>query len=160
MSNSLPAPIEELLSSLLKRNTKTNGSPGLEPSELASVREWMAEVVSSVLALEAHCEWLENAFGAKLRFTRSRWDEGALEDDVLQPNPAFPHRERLDRETALDVAEVGVGAIADDELPQLLLNPYALRDLADLIHFTLPDIWLDRLGQAGRKLRDRQVLSA
>jgi hypothetical protein len=43
-------------------------------------------------------------------------------------------------------------------LAVLLLNPYALWDLADLIDFLLPDYWLGRMEHVGRELMERHGL--
>src|SRR5262249_21624742 len=52
----------------------------------------------------------------------------------------------------------GLGALDDPAVARLLLNPFALCDLQDLLAVRLPDAWLGLMGQVGRELMDRHGL--
>jgi hypothetical protein len=66
-----------------------------------------------------------------------------MEGDPLpteQPSQ-FRHRQRLTAEKSFAVAEQGPEVLSPGESACLLLNPYALYDLADFIIWRLPDYW-------------------
>ena len=65
----------------------------------------------------------------------------------------FRHSAVLEERLAQGVLEGGVDRLPDGELARLLLNPYALWDLADLISTLLPDYWLDRMEEQGSRPR-------
>lgn len=64
----------------------------------------------------------------------------------------FRYTELLAEETALQIAHEGLEVLPDSELPRLLLNPFALWDLADLVSYTLPDYWLDQMEAIGEHI--------
>jgi hypothetical protein len=149
----------ELLTKLLTSDKATQGQPEL-PSEIVELaRDYLSLVLVDARAEVAHIEQLQQFYRATFHYPLSRrfwlgeqWVPGS-EGTLASPYPpgevaaGFRHNQLLPIQTAQAVAERGPGVLSPDELALLLLNPYALWDLADLIDFLLPRYWLGRMDQ-------------
>jgi predicted dehydrogenase len=89
---------------------------------------------------------------------RREWPEEGR-PDVPAPDSMFRHHELLPERRAEVVAELGVKALAADEMARLLLNPYALWDLADLIDATQPEAWVEAMVALGWDLLGQETLA-
>jgi hypothetical protein len=97
-------------------------------------------------------------YQAKFRDPLSRgfWLGGSR--PPLEVAAGFRHNQLLPEQTAQAVAERGPSVLSHGELALLLLNPYALSDLADLITFLGPEYWLGRMEQVGLEFIERHGL--
>jgi hypothetical protein len=120
---------------------------------------WAAGYLDRVLLggamLGRHLAHLEKLYQAEFRRFPSRRDRTPEQVAVPGgPNVRFRYRDLLPEDQALAIVERGPDALCDRAVFQeekdvqaarLLLNPYALWDLADLIDALLPDYWLDQM---------------
>jgi hypothetical protein len=148
----------ELLTNLRISDEATQGRPQLPAAEVALARDYMLLLLVDDRAEIAHIELLQEFYRARFRYPLSRrfWQGGPRPPLVVVAG--FRHNQLLPEQTARAVAERGPDVLSPDELAVLLLNPYALWDLADLIDFVLPDYWLGRMDQVGRELMERHGL--
>jgi hypothetical protein len=71
---------------------------------------------------------------------------------------SFTHYILLPEDRMSAVEERGPGVLTEDEVANLLLNPFALHDLVDLIGTRLPDWWIEPTAEAGRAFSRRHNL--
>jgi hypothetical protein len=148
----------ELVTKLLLSDEATQGHPQLPAQSSEPVRGYLSLLLMDVRAEIAHIELLQEFYRATFRYPLSRRFWSGEPRPLLAVTPAFRHNQFLPEETGRAVAERGLDVLSDDEVAILLLNPYALWDLADLIDFLLPTYWLDRMDQIGRDLMQRHHL--
>jgi hypothetical protein len=145
----------ELVTSLHASDEATQGRPQLPPEQVERAREYLALLVTAGEAEMVHLDLLQEFYRTKFRYLLERcfWQGGPRPQH--QPGPGFRHNQFLPAEKVQAVAERGPGVLSPDELAELLLNPYALRDLADLIDYSYPDYWQPRLDQLARENWER-----
>ena len=68
----------------------------------------------------------------------------------------FPRTDVLADTRILAISESGVEVLSDDEVVELLLNPFALFDLFDVIGELGPDTWLPLMQEVGREMMRRE----
>ncbi len=113
---------------------------------------WLTTVLVDHHRMQEHLQLLAEEKGLSLECH-------ALE--VTCPTPErFAWREPWtgDRETTL-LAQ-GPAVLADGDLVELALNPFALADLARLIEDTLPVYWMQVMDTLGRELQETPVVAA
>jgi hypothetical protein len=147
------ATVLDLIADLHRSDEQTGGHPVLSPDRIGTARTYLEQLLLDPGdRLRQHIVTLERWYQAKFIAPLPRsWHLGV---DVPRPQPAaeFRHSTPLPESLALAVTEGGVDRLPEDELARLLLNPYALLDLADLINTQLPDYWLDRVEKVGVQL--------
>ena len=142
------------------QRTRGEGRVALDDAPWAMDR--LNRVVLGGERLRAHIALLEQLYQGKFRRFASmrdrRSDESVLPDG---PDAAFLHHAWLHEEQVLAIAECGPEALRDAKLfpegfalaaARLLLNPYALWDLSDLVNCVLPPYWLEQMEQHGEAL--------
>jgi hypothetical protein len=137
----------ELLTSLHASDEATQGRPQLPAEQVERARDYLALILTAGEAEMAHIDILQESYRTKFRYPMTRWFWQGEPRPRHEPAPGFRHNRFLPAEKAQAVAERGPGVLSPDELAELLLNPYALWDLFDLIHYTFPDYWEPRLEQ-------------
>jgi hypothetical protein len=112
--------------------------------------------------LDRHLTHLGKVYDATFRRFASRRDR-TEEDPAIPggPDMRFRHHAFLSTNQASAILERGPDALHDRsrfpegegiEMARLLLNPYALWDLTDLVDSLLPDYWLNRMTEYGQEL--------
>jgi hypothetical protein len=138
----LPDHACELVDYLYIEDERTNGAPVLSGERLGLGRDWLVRVVFDRTDRLAHVEELQRCYS---RSRRSFQQGDAARGTIFRHHELFPEAK------ALSLAENGPGALAGDEVARLLLNPFALLDLADLVGALAPASWLDLLEQQARE---------
>jgi hypothetical protein len=159
----LPDEAVRLIDYLFIEDGRTGGRPSMREEDDEYAREWLVEVLLDTLARLAHTGELKRRYGGVFRAPRVRleWPESGRPAEPA-PDRLFRHHDLLAPEEAEAVAERGVGpdVLVADALARLLLNPYALWDLADLIDATLPAWWDDPMRQRGERLLEEAELES
>jgi hypothetical protein len=147
----------ELVLGLFRSDQETSGRPSLAANQVESARAYLSQLLIDVRAEIAHTRLLEQLYGAPFRSLPARQLWPGEQRPAWSPGvePRFRHNQPLPDEKARPVAEQGPSALSSAELAALLLNPYALHDLADLLDTTCPDYWLERMRAAGEELIQR-----
>lgn len=146
-----------LLEELHTSDRETGGRPSVRPNLVASAREYLSVVLLDFEAQSAHLRLLEE-------FYETKFDNPELSRRLMEGQPVyrieaaagFPHKQLSKK--ADDVAQHGPSVLESHELAELLLNPLALWDLADLIDFLQPGYWLPRMEEVGRALMTKSSL--
>lgn len=123
----------------------------LEPGHKREGLAWLQRVLVDYDALKRHVELLQQLYDSPFRFPRPRrdcWSAEQLEPTIPEDN-RFPRTHRLDDAQVLRVVEEGIEALDDHQLASLMLNPYALFDLFDVITELYPDQWTAVMNQVG-----------
>jgi hypothetical protein len=149
----VPEPERHLLGALHHSDTQTAGRPTLPAEQVEAARNWLGRILVDSGRLAAHIDLLRELYGATFRYRPPRRDwPGDEPAPQVEPSPQFRHNQPLPESQARVIVEQGPDSLSGTELAALLLNPYALWDLADLIDVTLPDYWLDRVEPVGQEL--------
>jgi hypothetical protein len=146
----------QLLTSLHASDEATQGRPQLPAEQVERARDYLALILTAGEAELVHLDLLQEFYRTKFRYPLERcfWQGGPRPRH--EPNLGFRHNQFLPAEKVRAVAERGPGVLSPDELGELLLNPYALRDLADLIDYSYPDYWPPRLEQHALEMWERR----
>ncbi len=145
----------ELLASLHVSDEATQGRPQLPPEKVERAREYLALLLTDDQAEIAHIEVLQEFYRDKFRYPLERWFWQGGPRPRHEPAPGFRHNQLLPEEKVRGVAERGPAVLSPEELAVLLLNPYALWDISDLIHYSFPAYWEPRLEQHARENWER-----
>jgi hypothetical protein len=153
----------ELVTSLYRSDDATQGQPQLPADQVERAREYLALLLVDGEAEMAHTALLKELYRSPFRYPLERpfWWEGPRDWSWDPPRPpvkiapGFRHNRFLSRETARAVAERGPGILSPEELAALLLNPYALWDLGDLIDFMRPDYWRESIERNAQEWWER-----
>jgi hypothetical protein len=144
-----------LLTDLRLSDEATQGRPQLPDERVELARDYLSLLLTDVRAEMAHIDLLQEFYRTKFYYPLSRrfWDEGPRPS--CEVGTGFRHNRFLPEEKARAVAERGPGILSSDELAELLLNPFALWDLADLIDCSAPAYWLPRMEQDAQENWER-----
>jgi hypothetical protein len=135
----------DLVTKLWISDEGTQRRPQVPAEAVLLARDYLSLLLMEVKAEVAHIELLQELYRAKFRCPLSRWFwQGELRPPFTVA-AGFRYYQLLPEEIARAVAERGPGVLSGEELAVLLLNPYALWDLADLINYLMPDYWEDCL---------------
>jgi hypothetical protein len=137
---------------LFLSDQETKGRPVLRAEERLVARAWLPDVLTDAEKFDEHIALLCELYHGAFQPQASRRDRLPGETSPQPRATTFTHFALLPEERARLVAEEGCDLLSDDETAALLLNPFALWDLADLIDATLSDWWIDRLAEAGRAI--------
>ena len=149
-------PPRDLLRVLFDSDRATNGSPALPDGGREEALSWLRRAFVDFEALEQHLLFLRELYDAPFSFPRPRRDCWTAEQLQAPTEPTkFRHVSRLDDERIRAVADEGVDALSDAELAKLLLNPFALFDLFDVIDDLLPEKWQPVMHTVGKELLNR-----
>ncbi len=135
----LPDDARELIDYLYIEDERTHGQPSLPADRLDLARDWLVRIVFQRTDRLAHVEELKRRYRSS-----PRRGTGAGRGSI------FRHHELLGEAKALALSQNGPITLDSHELARLLLNPFALLDLTDLVEATLPAAWLDRQEEQAR----------
>jgi hypothetical protein len=144
-----------LLDTLRASDEAMQGQPQLPAAKVEQARDYLALLLVDHRVEIAHIRRLQELYQTKFRYPLERWFWEGGPRPRCEIAAGFRHNRFLPDEKARAVAERGPGVLSPDGLAELLLNPYALRDLADLIAFSLPAYWLPRMEQQARENWER-----
>ena len=125
----------------------------LSPDQVSTARTYLEHLLlDSVGLFEKHLATLERFYGGHFKAPLPRMCHWGI--DLPRPEPAaeFRHSTLLPEALAMAVVEGGVDRLPEDELARLLLDPYALWDLFDLINSQWSDYWINRMNTVGKQL--------
>lgn len=149
----MPSVFHDLLLTLHRSDEETLGHPHLSPEQLPNARELLSRSLTNADTGNAQRKLLEKLYHARVCLPLPRaLTEG--EPPAAEQPPQFRHRHLLPTEKTHAVVDRGPDVLSPDELASLLLNPYALYDLADLILWQLSGYWLETLEQEAEKLTE------
>jgi hypothetical protein len=150
----IPADEKEMLARL-----RSTGEQSHRPDEaladeklLARARAWLARILVDMSSLMAHTDWLCKAYQTTFRPPLPRRLLDGLEPRRPEPDSRFAYHTRLSESRVAQILKEGVAGLPADEIAPVLLNPYALWDLADRIDVEMPDHWLQLLKEAGKEM--------
>jgi hypothetical protein len=114
--------------------------------KLESARTWLRRILVDFEALDQHIVLLQQLYGASFHYPRPRRDQWDMDHPIDPPTTSgFTHVDRLpDNEVAI-ILDNGIDGLNNKALGSLLLNPYALFDLFDVIDDVQPEYWLDAI---------------
>jgi hypothetical protein len=154
--------VPDWLDSLSTIDFESGGRPELSKAQLADARDWLATILVDVAdGLVPHIRQLERYYKASFSAPISRCLIPGCNPTWSVPDFHFRHRQRLNDQQMTALAVVGIEALRNGvlfpdgetvELAKLLLNPYALFDLSDLITYSVPFVWQDRFAESGKRL--------
>jgi hypothetical protein len=125
--------------------------PAIIPSDdRETALGWLRCVLVDFGALDDHIGLLQRLYQSPFRYPRPRIDGGP--GDGSPREGKFRHWERLPEDRILAVVEGGTEALRDDEVGPLLLIPYALYDLHDILNEMHPDSWLPIMQEVGHRM--------
>ncbi len=151
MTSSIPAPPKQLLEKLFR----AGDHPEVLDSERTEALEWLRVVLVDFTVLNQHVDLLQQLYGDDtFRYPGSRRDGGSSQPPP--PDSRFRFKDVWTSEKLLPTLEGGVNVLKNDELGELLLNPYAMADLHDMISDMDPDAWLPVLQKVGREMMRRE----
>ena len=137
---------EALIRKLYDADEASSDRPALPKDSREPALAWLRRALVDFDALDQHIGLLQRLYASPFQYPRPRrdgWDPGqAIERPA---DSTFTHSEPLDDERITAILDQGIDCLADYELFQLLLNPYALFDLFDCIDDVQPDYWLDAI---------------
>jgi agmatine/peptidylarginine deiminase len=142
--------VRDLIADLFRSDEQTGGQPVLSPDRVGPARAYLEQLLLDATdRLQQHIASLEQLYRVRFVAPLPRsWRQGG--SPLAQaPTPGLRHSAVLEEPLALAVLEGGVERLPAGDLARLLLNPYALWDLADLLNTLLPDYWLDRMEERG-----------
>lgn len=128
-----------------------DGVAQFAPGGRAEAEAWLRVALVDFEALQLHIALLSELYASPIflpRPRRDRWDTGGYTTDELPG--VFPHSGPLPDERVTAVCDVGLSALSDLEMAGLMLNPYALFDLYDVIDEVMPEAWLSALHTVAR----------
>lgn len=144
---------------------KAMPEPRLSDEDRPSALRWLERILVDFDALDEHIAFLQELFGLPFTYPRPRRDAWTMEE-IGPPAEAaaFPFNRLLDHDLIVAVADEGVNALqtysngrghsARDELAELLLNPYGLYDLFDVLDELQPEHWVNVTANAGTAMAD------
>jgi hypothetical protein len=154
VAHTIPADEKDLLVKLWVAD-EHNHRPGealLDATQLDRARAWLRRILADGRARETHTDWLCEVCQTTFRPALPRRICEGLEPPQPAPDPRFAHRTLLPEACVAQILKEGVEELPADTVGPLLLNPYALWDLADRIYYEMPDYWLPLLDEVGRDL--------
>lgn len=156
------------LADLRTADHESGGRPAVPPDRLDEAREWLAVILVDVPdGLVPHVRQLERFYRGRFRAPLPRALLAGAGPERPPPDPPFRHTGLLTAGQSTAVLGRGISALGDailfpegepTALARLLLNPYALFDLSDMISYRLPVAWRDRLEASGRPLAQQDDL--
>jgi len=149
---SVPADVEQMLGELRRDDGLADRSNGIAGANPDSARRWLERILVDPFARAAHTDWLRDAYAAQFLPSSPRRLLHGTEPRRAEPDSRFPHRDLLPSSIIEAVLQTGVAALDGPAVSRLLLNPYALWDLSDLIWDRLPDHWLPAMDKVGNDL--------
>jgi hypothetical protein len=151
------APVREAIVRLVGRDRDTHGSPGLG-GDREALREWLAQLLVDSEKLIGHMEFLKGQRGGEARPRPAVRTRGPAAPPGVEALAGEANRDLLPEEKSLAIADRGLGELEDGEAARLLLNPFALCSLAELINTLLPEEWQPRLAAVGKEVMERHGL--
>jgi hypothetical protein len=155
-TNAIPAEESELLNQLWLAE-KTNHDPAKALADQAAqtrARAWLQRILADIRALEAHTKWLGEVCQTTFRPALPRRVCDGFEPPQPEPDTRIPYRDLLPKACATQIAKDGVDFLVPDMVARLLLNPYALWDVEDLISMEWSDYWDPLLHKVGEELME------
>jgi hypothetical protein len=154
---SLPAPVlPGWLDALLREDEQTKGSPTLRFSDPETVLHDLDRLLIDIFTLEAYIEKLANHYDALWARPYTRHEGGDRNQTAAKALLSrFPHKTLMPVHLAKAIVEEGTPVLRHvdnaQELSRLLLNPFALWDLADWIDLEMPEAWREQMTKVGQE---------
>ena len=133
--------------------------PRFQPGGRERAANWLRSALVDFSDLDRHIGLLQELYDSQFHYPRARRDCWSHEQVMVAPTKTpFRFIERLDEQQVLAVIEGGPDSfkdtkiISDEKLGELLLNPFALYDLFDVIDDVLPEAWLNVINERGNEL--------
>lgn len=137
---------EALIKRLYASDRESGGAPAIQAGERDQALDWLRRALVEFDSLDQHFGLLQKLYASPFQYPRPRRDAWNLQQPVEAPSKSsFTHATELDDELVTAVLDKGVDCLSDDDLAQLLLNPFALFDLFDCIDDVQPDYWIDAI---------------
>lgn len=153
MSTTIPAsPPEHLLKQL--RDADVN--PSVAEGDRETALSWLRCVLVDFTALSKHVTLLQQLYDSPFCYPNSRRDGGIPNAQALAAATRFRFTDVWTSEQIVPVLDVGLEVLKGDELARLLLNPFALFDIHDVISETSPEAWLPVMQNVGREMMRRE----
>ena len=152
--------VPELPRDLMQRLRDSDRATGSRPLLPAGGRDkaqpWLRRILVDFDALDQHIALLQDFYDAPFRYSRPQRNDWAAEQLLPPAEPSkFAHAARLADDRVAAVADQGVEVLSDEEMAALLLNPFALYDLFDVIDDLHPERWMLVLHEVGALLMAR-----
>jgi hypothetical protein len=103
---------------------------------------WLTQALLDFESLKRHIDLLSSLHDEPFRVPQPRRDSWIDTRAEPPPQTAFRFSQPLADELVVRIMDDGIGCLDATQLAELLLNPYALYDLHDVIDDTLPATWL------------------
>lgn len=153
IATELPELPRDLIESVFHSDRTTGGRATLPAGGRDRALAWLRRALVDFASLEQHLALLQEYYDAPFRFPRPRRDCWTAEQLLPHAGPTkFQHTDRLPDERVAAVADQGIEAFSDQELAGVLLNPFALYDLFDVIDDLQPEHWLADFHRLGKEL--------
>jgi hypothetical protein len=137
---------ESLIQELFESDRLSCGTPKLPPEKREVAIKWLRRVLVDFEALDKHIAFLQKLYRSSFQYPRPRRDQWDVEQPLDPPtNSEFTHVDRISDDRLATILDEGVDDLSDEEIGALLLNPYALFDLFDVIDDVQPEYWLDAI---------------
>jgi hypothetical protein len=141
--NHLPA---DFVKRLYKSESEPNGCLTFPAKERHIALGWLRRVLLDFEALDLHISLLQELYGTSFAYPRPRRERWNISQPLDAPQAnAFNHSQRLSEQRVAAILDDGIDILSDEELAELLLNPFALYDLFDVIDDVQPDNWMDAM---------------
>jgi len=121
---------------------------------LARARAWLTRILVDCRFRETHTDWLCEVCQTTFRPALPRRICEGLQPPQPKPDPRFAHRTLLPEACVAQILKEGVEGLAADTVGPLLLNPYALWDMADRIYYEMSDVWLPLVDELGKEIME------
>jgi len=149
-----------LIQEVFQSDQRTRGKPTLPAEQRERAQRWLTRILVDFDALDEHIGMLQSLYSADFCYPRARRDCWTTEQLEPSAEPTkFTQSDRLTDDRVSAVADDGINALDDDELARLILNPFALHDLFDVIDELHPDAWMPVIHDIGKALMQNQRLS-
>jgi hypothetical protein len=139
------------------RDNRQEKRPLLADKDAAFARSWLERILVDSPSLIVHLEELKQASGHDFPLPKWRRDLAGDETSPEHPPDQGGRKGNLLSETQAQ-AIVDQGTAAFDipgaiDVGALLLDPFALCELADLIDWQFPEAWMDAMARLGKEAR-------
>jgi hypothetical protein len=152
----LAAPSRQLLEQL-----RAGGdNPTVPESERESAIGWLRCVLVDFTALNKHVALLQQLYGNPPFCFPSPRRDGGYRRAAAPPALGFRFTAVWPQERIEPILDGGPGVLKNQELGELILNPYALADLHDVISELAPETWLPTIHEVCRQMTQLEGVSS
>jgi hypothetical protein len=142
MANSIAIEVPSDLIQQLHQASATGGSAIVPADRRAESIAWLTRALLDFESLKRHIDLLSSLHSEPFRVPQPRRDSWIGARPEPPQKTAFRFSQPLPDELVVRIMDDGVACLDATQLGELLLNPYALYDLHDVLDDTLPAAWL------------------